>query len=141
MVDYKFARKMRGPMLKNSVIGILAAATILIANAHASVTVMFSYADWCAPCQILRPKLEAALDRLDDDDIEVIYLDFTETSVENFDAQFAKTPPLSPEFFTIGNFVKTGFAYVLDGGEIIAELRVEMSEDDIANALTVSDRS
>ena len=107
----------------------------MLGRAVAATTIMFSYADWCAPCQILRPKLEAALETVDRTDIEVIYLDFTELTADNFDEQFSRATPLAPEDFILGQFVKTGFAYVVIDGGIAGELRSDMSIDEITETL------
>jgi len=104
-------------------------------SANAAVSVFMSYADWCLPCQVLTPKLESAIDEVGDDQIELIYLDFTEMTVENLDRQFDRAAPLAPEDFMDGRFIKTGFAYVLSDGVLVGEITSDMTAGEIVEVL------
>ncbi|MEM9014247.1 MAG: thioredoxin family protein [Pseudomonadota bacterium] len=119
-------------------IGLVAWASLLGgfgARAEAgAVKALFSYADWCAPCELLQPKLEAAA--ADVRGVEIVYIDFTDLSIENQNRQIAKAYPLSfDDFFVNERFVKTGFAYVLVDGESKATISAGMSKADIETVL------
>jgi thiol-disulfide isomerase/thioredoxin len=96
------------------------------------VVVMFSYADWCGPCQILKPKLESVVDGLPAGAAEIRYLDFTEVSAENLERQFDRAAPLIAEDFFRDGYLATGFAIVVADGAEAGRLSAGMTEDDIA---------
>ena len=103
-------------------------------SVFAEVTAMVSYADWCGPCQILQPKLHSAASEFDDGDVEIVYIDFTDMSAENFLAQIDRASPLTADDFLVnGEFLKTGFAYVLVDGDVVGEVSAGMSTDDIVD--------
>jgi len=101
-------------------------------SAFAEVTAMVSYADWCGPCQVLQPKLHSAASEFDDGDIEITYIDFTDMSAENLLEQIDRAAPLTADdFFINGEFLKTGFAYILVDGSIVGEVSSGFSTEEI----------
>lgn len=107
-------------------------AAFMPVSAAAQITAMVSYADWCGPCQILQPKLHSAASEFAEDDIEIIYIDFTELDAENILEQVLRADPLPAEAFFDGDFLKTGFAYILADGDIVAEVSAGMSTEQIS---------
>lgn len=108
------------------------AGALLSGAAAASLSVYISYADWCGPCQVLMPKLDAAAARFPEGEIDLVKLDFTEMSVENLDRQFARAGPLAPgDFMEEGRFLKTGFAYLVVGGSVEGQVSAGLAVDDI----------
>ena len=123
---------MKRPVLRIAALFVWLTAFVAPQNAFAEVTAMVSNADWCGPCQVLQPKLHSAASEFDDGDVEIIYIDFTDMSVENFQEQIDRASPLTADDFLVnGEFLKTGFAYVLVDGDVVGEVSAGMSIDDI----------
>jgi thiol-disulfide isomerase/thioredoxin len=114
---------------------ILAVSAVSLGGAAAEVRAMFSYADWCGPCAALEPKLVEAIGKTGLE-VELVYLDFTDLSVENRLVQFERAYPLSEDdFLEGGRFLKTGFAYVLADGDLVGEIRSTMATTEIIDIL------
>ena len=80
----------------------------------------------------IRDRLHSAASGFAAEDIEIIYIDFTDLDAENILEQILRADPLPAEAFFEGDFLKTGFAYILVGDEIVAEVSSGMSRDEIA---------
>lgn len=106
-------------------------------NSQIKVAAILSYADWCASCKILDPKLDAVKASGPIDGLDYIVLDYTALDDSAyFDAADAAGvgPAMRARF---SEKVKTGLLLVVDmsSGEIINEITKTMSETEIRTAL------
>ena len=86
-------------------------------------------------CKILRPVLEEAI-LTSSSDPALITLDFTDTSPENLYEQFSNAAPMTADDFLLdGQYLKTGFAFLLVDGKVIAEVTSVYTVDDILSLL------
>ena len=95
------------------------------------------YADWCGSCKVLDPKLQAAKAEGAIDGVSYHILDYTARDEDSFfaaaDALGAGTAIRSK----LSDGVKTGILLLVDvdDGEIVGDLRKELSSEDIRAAL------
>ena len=110
-------------------------AGAVTSRAQAEALFIFSYADWCVQCKVLRPVLEEAI-LASPNSPALITLDFTDTSPENLYEQFSNASPMTADDFLLdGKYLKTGFAFLLVNGEVIAEITSVYTVEDILTLL------
>lgn len=137
VIRHNGLRKLEVCIVKNYALTLLSTFILVFLPqvAAAEIKALVSYADWCGPCQILQPKLHGAASEFGDN-ITIQYLDFTDMSAENLYRQFTDAAPLQPaDFLVDGEFLRTGFAYILDGDEVVNEVFSTMSQEEITAIL------
>lgn len=117
-------------MIKTALTG-LAASIVLFTNAFAAeATAMMYYADWCGPCQMLRPKLVEAVKSYDGD-VEVMYLDFTSMDFDNIMKQAEKADSIGMADKVDLTNIRTGYALVVVDGEVRGRISAGMDVETI----------
>lgn len=109
-------------MLKSALAAVAGAAVLfsnaLFASAQAAdATAMMFYADWCGPCQILKPALEQAVETYEGGEIEILYLDFTSMDFENVFAQAERADKIGAADEVNLAGIRTGYALIIIDGE------------------------
>jgi len=96
--------------------GVILAASMITAKAQAQYTpelyvVMFR-ADWCAPCKIVEPNINQALNTLRDPSIEYVTIDISNPNLSEISAHHAFDRQIVPQYNRwLG---VTGFAAIID---------------------------
>lgn len=95
----------------------------------AEATAMMYYADWCGPCQMLKPKLEEAVATYEKGDVEVMYLDFTSMDFENIAVQAEKADSIGMADKVPLTGIRTGYAEIVVDGEVRGRISAGMGVD------------
>lgn len=104
-----------GTVVASSSLGALAPASAqmpMIQQTPAMYVVMFR-ADWCAPCKIVEPNIDQALNTLRDPSIEYVTFDITDPGRSELSAHRAFDRQLVPQYNSWMGV--TGFAAIIDG--------------------------
>ena len=108
-----------------------------LAEDEARIAAVLSYADWCASCQVLDPKLEEARASGPIEGVRFVTLDYTDRVADNYFAQAdeAGVGPVVRDHFRGG--VRTGMLLLIDlnDGEVVGDLRRSATVEDIKTTL------
>ena len=126
-------------MIKSVLLAI--ALSLLPASAPAEdenrLAAVLSYADWCASCQVLDPKLDEVRASGPVEGVRFVTLDYTDRSAGDYFAQADATGvgPVVRAHFEGG--VRTGMLLLidLDDGEIVGDIRRDADVEEIETAL------
>ncbi len=98
------------------VIGLAALSASFISSAASTqpdIYVVMFRADWCAPCKIVEPTIQSALDQLRDPGIDYITIDISNPGLSEIGAHAAFDRNIVPQYNSwLG---VTGFAAIIDG--------------------------
>ena len=93
------------------------------------------YSDTCGSCKILEPKMEAAMQAVNMDKINVVKFDFSNKETIEATKMLAAENNVSATLNEYG--AKTGFVVLLDAnGQEVAKLKKDHTEQEIAGELT-----
>jgi len=95
---------------------IIFSASQVTANAqvrpHPELYVVMFRADWCAPCKIVEPNINQALNTLQDPSIEYVTIDISNPNLSEIGAHYAFDRQIVPQYNRwLG---VTGFAAIID---------------------------
>ncbi len=107
------------------------------AEDEARLAAVLSYADWCASCQVLDPKLEEVRAAGPIEGVRFVRLDYTDRTSANY---FAQADEAGVGSAVRGHFqrgVRTGMLLLidLDDGEVVGDVRRTATVEEIQAAL------
>lgn len=116
-------------------------ALLLSTGLHATtvptpkVLAVLMYADWCASCKVLDPKLQAVRPEFEQSDILFLRFDFTDEGTTFQSGMLAQTLGLAELYERNGG--RTGYMVLVDrtSGEVMAMIRAQNSEAEIRQML------
>jgi thiol-disulfide isomerase/thioredoxin len=92
------------------------------------------YADWCGSCKILDPKLNAAIEQMDNQDaFQIITFDLTDETTTQESLTLAEENDLTNLY--LGIAPRTGMAVLIKDGKEMARLTKANSVEDIKGQL------
>ncbi len=101
------------------------------------IAAVLSYADWCTSCKILDPKLKAVQAGAPIDGVGYLTIDYTERDQDAFfaTADAAGVGGAVRAFYA--DEIKTGILLLVDmsTGDVVADIRKSMSEEEIRTSL------
>ncbi|MEO0465795.1 MAG: thioredoxin family protein [Pseudomonadota bacterium] len=99
-----------------------------------------SHADWCVSCKALDPKVAAVRAANTFDGVQFLALDYTARDTDAFFAMAAEAGIEDTVRTRFADGVKTGFVMLIDrdSGEILAELKKDMTEAGIEEAISAA---
>ncbi len=136
MMRQPLAWIVRAPLFLAAIFALLFSTTLQATTVPASkVMGILMYADWCASCKILDPKLQVVRPEFDRSDILFLRFDFTDEGTTFQSNMLAQTIGLAELFERNGG--RTGYMVLVDRatGEIISIIRAGDSEDEIHQML------
>ena len=129
------------PALQNAADTVVAAVTATPeADAmikEPTIKAVVFYSDSCGSCKILDPRMKAALNAVNQDEVKVVKLDFSSKETIEATKTLATTAGVNDVLQKYG--AKTGFAVLVNqDGEIIEKLTKKDETADIAGKLAMS---
>ena len=117
------------PAIVLGLLMILAGGLAPVKAGNTDATAMMYYADWCGPCQMLKPQLEEAVATYEAANVQVMYLDFTTMDFENIMIQADKADSIGmADQVTLTN-VTTGYAVIVIDGVVRGRISAGMDVD------------
>ena len=108
-----------------------------LAEDDARLAAVLSYADWCASCQVLDPKLEEVRANAPIEGVRYVTLDYTDRVAEDYFAQADDAGVGDVVRAHFANGVRTGMLLLIDidDGQIVGQVRRGDTVSDITAAL------
>ncbi|MGV6801622.1 MAG: thioredoxin domain-containing protein [bacterium] len=116
-------------MLRTIALSLFASLATLSSAFASDATAMMYYADWCGPCQVLKPKLESAKASYTDATIDIMYLDFTSMDWDNIFKQAEKADSIGMADQVDLTNIRTGYALIVVDGQVLGRISAGMDED------------
>ncbi len=112
---------------------LLATSTVASAQEEPRLAAVISYADWCASCRVLEPKVDEARAGARFEGVEFIRLDYTARDAGSYFAQANNTAIADAIRNHFNNRVRTGMLLLvdIDDGTVVGEIRRDASVQDI----------
>ncbi len=115
----------------------MAQDTDIVDEAAPKLAAVLIYADWCASCRVLDPKLEAVKAAQTFEGVEFVTLDYTARDDDAFFATAAEAGVGEAVVETLADGVKTGQVLLInrDAARVVGKITKDFSEAEIAGAL------
>ncbi len=123
------------PLVKLALVALAFIAAPVTASAQddARLAAVLSYADWCASCRVLEPKVEEARAETSFEGVEFMRLDYTARDDDAYFAQANNSVIETAVRNHFGSRVRTGMLLLidLDDGAVVGEVRRDATVQDI----------
>ena len=95
------------------------------------------YADWCASCKVLQPKVDAVRGDYEGKGLKFVTLDYTSKDKKDLLAQARKAGVFEATVKALGDHVKTGQIIFVstDGKRVLSKGNMTHTEDEIARSM------